>query len=263
MNAGRAAIPPPASMPQRIPAMLGNPAALGWAAFGLTIFMQSCYNTGMLNDSTIFLILPIAFFYGGIVQILAGMWEYAVANTFNATTFLSYGAFWLAYATYQRYVAPEWVVNHVSDYDVRQAVGVFFLAWFIFTCYMSIASIRVSKAVFIVYLLLDVTFLLQFVASFAHHNIRTQRTAGWLGIFTAAAAWYVSAASLINASWRQNLVPTLTYVHAQQGEPYMHGQPEDPYLHGHKGVVFAHGPHEGHPAGPQQLQGGPAAPHLR
>jgi len=235
---------PSVVVPPRTPVMYGNPAALGWGAFAMSMFMLSCFLTGLLDDTAIGIALPLALFYGGLAQIIAGVWEYAVANTFHATAFISYGAFWLSFASFQQNVVPWWTVRGLSQFSLDQALGVYLLGWFIFTSYMLLGSLRVSKTLFAFFVCLEMTFMLLFISAFAD-SVRTRRAGAWFGILTAAAAWYASAASLINASWRQNLVPTIPYVHAQQGDPYMHGQPEDPYLHGHKNAVYAHGQHSG------------------
>lgn len=248
--------PPRVATPQYVPVMYGNPAALGLAAFATTLFVSSVFYTGMLNDTVIGIALPLALFYGGIVEILAGMWEYAVANTFGATAFISYGAFFLSWAAYIQYVVPVFNANNLGGHDVDMALGVYLLAWFVFTGYMLIGSLKVSRAIFGLFLLLELTLLLAFVSYFAQ-SIRCRRSAAWVGIFTAGLAWYASAATVINASWRQNLVPTIPYVHAQQGDPYMHGQPADPWLHGQKNVVYAHGQPQGPFHGGQQQAGVP------
>jgi succinate-acetate transporter protein len=72
---------------------LGNPGPLGLAGFALTTFMLSAWNTGLLSPATVNIVLPVALWYGGIAQMLAGMWEFAVNNTFGAVAFTSYGAF--------------------------------------------------------------------------------------------------------------------------------------------------------------------------
>lgn len=87
--------------PVQLPTGLANPAPLGLAAFGLTTFVLSMYNAGVgvgYGGATN-VVVGLALFYGGFVQLLAGMWEFRTGNTFGATAFSSYGAFWLSYAT--------------------------------------------------------------------------------------------------------------------------------------------------------------------
>src|SRR5919199_2066973 len=99
---------------------IANPAPLGLAAFALTTFVLSVINTGMLGEGAIPVVLGLAAFYGGLGQFAAGVWEFRKANTFGATAFTSYGAFWLSYWAFVTFFAPK-----VPSGDVAHAVGLF------------------------------------------------------------------------------------------------------------------------------------------
>src|SRR3954451_24018200 len=75
----------------------------------MTTFVLSCFNAGFFGPKSPLeaVVLPLALFYGGLAQLLAGMWEFRKANTFGAVAFSSYGAFWLSFAAYARFVAPS------------------------------------------------------------------------------------------------------------------------------------------------------------
>jgi len=75
-----------------------NPAPLGLSAFALTTFVLSLINLGTRGVAAPSLVIGAAFAYGGLVQLLAGMWEMAVGNTFGATALSSYGGFWIGTA---------------------------------------------------------------------------------------------------------------------------------------------------------------------
>src|SRR5579859_715251 len=77
-------------------AAIANPAPLGLSAFALTTFVLSAINSGIAPAGATNIIVGLALFYGGISQMLAGMWEFKAGNTFGATAFTSYGGFWLA-----------------------------------------------------------------------------------------------------------------------------------------------------------------------
>src|SRR5216117_4183568 len=72
---------------------VGDPAPLGLAAFALTTFVLSGHNASFIPDG---IWIGLAIFYGGLVQLLAGMWEFRNRNVFGATAFSTYGGFWLA-----------------------------------------------------------------------------------------------------------------------------------------------------------------------
>src|ERR1700744_2624432 len=86
--------------------VMADPAPLGLAGFGMTTFMLSVFNAGLLPMSLASSVLALALFYGGGVQLIAGMWEFHNRNTFGAVAFSSFGAFWLAYWYYVDHVAP-------------------------------------------------------------------------------------------------------------------------------------------------------------
>lgn len=51
-----------------------NPAPLGLSAFALTTFVLSCINMGARDITQPNIVIALAFGYGGLVQLLAGMW---------------------------------------------------------------------------------------------------------------------------------------------------------------------------------------------
>lgn len=159
-----------------------NPAPLGLCAFALTTFVLSAANAKLFSGATV--VIGLAAFYGGLAQLLTGMWEFKVGNTFGATAFTSYGAFWLAVAaTLQLNLIP----NHA-------AFGFFLLGWTIFTALMFVATLRLSVALMTVFGLLAVTFLMLTLGEF---GLPTTQLGGWLGLATAAAAWYTALAGLL------------------------------------------------------------------
>ena len=184
-------------------AHLADPAPLGLAAFALTTFFLSFVNAGLVPDTVEPVVFGLALAYGGGAQLLAGMWEFAKGNTFGATAFSSYGAFWLSF---------WWLTAHLADYkipasDVGKGVGLYLIAWGIFTAYMSVAATRVSGAVLVVFVLLTLTFLVLGIGDLTTTDGIT-KLGGWLGILTALAAWYASFAGVTAFTFKRPLVPT-------------------------------------------------------
>src|SRR5690242_21785029 len=135
MDAGRVEREPVAAAAG---AGIADPGPLGLAGFAATTFVLSLFNAKVIDNSALeAVVLPLALFYGGLVQLLAGMWEFRKANTFGATAFASFGAFWLSYAAYVKFVVPGLPAS--TEY---KATGLFLLAWAIFTAYMTLASMR-------------------------------------------------------------------------------------------------------------------------
>lgn len=180
---------------------VADPGALGLAGFAMTTFVLSTFNAGLLNESLEQVVLPLALFYGGLAQLLAGMWEFRRGNGFAATAFSSFGAFWLAFAYYIAKVAP-----HLGP-DAYQATGLFLLAWTVFTAYMTVAALRTTGAVLAVFVTLTLTFLLLTIGAFAE-STGIDKVGGWLGLITAVVAWYASFATVTNATWQREVIPT-------------------------------------------------------
>jgi succinate-acetate transporter protein len=180
--------------------LVADPAPLGLGAFAATTFLLSLFNADLLKVEVV---LPLAFLYGGIAQVLAGMWEFRNnRNTFGATAFTSYGAFWLTF---------YWLVVNTklegSASDVRIGIGAYLLAWTIFTFYMWVASLRLNGALIAVFTFLLATFAIlalgEFVDSSGLHKL-----GGWLGIITAILAWYTAAAITVNSTFKKVVLPT-------------------------------------------------------
>lgn len=166
-----------------------NPAPLGLCAFALTTFVLSAANARLFPAVGEIIVIGPALFYGGLVQILAGMWEFRAGNTFGATAFSSYGGFWLAVG-----VSLQWKLIAAPA-----AFGFFLLGWTIFTGIMFFGTLRTNFALIAVFLVLFLTFLALTIGAFGGgpgFNI----IGGWLGIITAILAWYTGMAGLLSSA---------------------------------------------------------------
>jgi succinate-acetate transporter protein len=187
-------------MPPVAPA-IGDPAPLGLAAFALTTFVLSFFNAGLVSGKGLPVVLGLALAYGGIAQLLAGMWEFRNNNTFGATAFTSYGAFWISFFVLEQFQADKIPAANLGD-----AVGLYLIGWGIFTAYMWVASFRVSAAVMLVFLLLTVTYIVLGIGE-ASGTESIVKAGGWIGIATAIAAWYASFASVTNKTFGRIVLP--------------------------------------------------------
>ena len=184
-------------------AHIADPAPLGLAAFALTTFVLSFVNAGWVPASVEPVVFGLALAYGGAAQFAAGLWEFAKGNTFGATAFTSYGAFWLSF---------WWLTAHLADYkipasDVGKGVGLYLIAWGIFTAYMTVAATRVSGAVLAVFVLLTITFFLLGIGDVSGTE-SISKLGGYVGVLTALAAWYASFAGVTAFAFKRALVPT-------------------------------------------------------
>ncbi len=180
---------------------VADPGPLGLAAFAVTTFILSLHNAKITPVELGQLFVPVALFYGGLTQLLAGMWEFKKNNTFGATAFSTYGAFWIALGSL-KVLENLKVVNYGSS--SKTGVGVFLIAFAIFTFYMWIATFRINWALFIVFTLLEIAFVLLILADLGYIS---SEAGGYVGLATAAGAWYVSAAGVLNPLYKRALLP--------------------------------------------------------
>ena len=181
-----------------------DPAPLGLAAFALTTFLLSAKNAGWMTHATGNAWLGYAFAYGGLAQLLAGMWEFRNRNVFGATAFSTYGGFWIGLGLYIQLVVnpavaairPATAAATVSS--INHDLGWILLAFFIFNTYMLVLSTQVNTAVFVVFLTLGITEIVLSIGNFnagaALLPTGTIKFGGYVGLVTALAAWYASFA---------------------------------------------------------------------
>jgi succinate-acetate transporter protein len=180
---------------------IADPGPLGLAAFALTTFVLSMFNSGILDSKGEPVVLGLALAYGGFAQLLAGMWEFRTGNTFGAVAFTSYGAFWLSFFAFVQFFEKD-----VPSAQVAQAVGVYLVAWGFFTAYMFIASLRTTGAIALVFFLLATTFFLLGIGEWTETTGIT-KAGGFVGLATAAAAWYASFAAVTNFTFGRTVMP--------------------------------------------------------
>jgi succinate-acetate transporter protein len=175
-----------------------DPAPLGLAAFALTTFILSGHNATFIPDV---IWVGLAMFYGGLTQLLAGMWEFRNRNVFGATAFSTYGGFWLSLGMFVILAETTSLGGGLKGPDVLNSLAWFLLAFAVFNTYMLAWSSRVSVAVFAVFATLEATEILLAIGFFhqAHGgSAYITHIGGWVGIVTAAVAWYASAAGVVN-----------------------------------------------------------------
>jgi len=184
-----------------VPSPIADPGPLGLAAFALTTFVLSMFNANLVAAGGEPVVFGLAFAYGGIAQFAAGMWEFRTGNTFGAVAFTSYGAFWLSFWAF-----VEFFEKDVPKADAGHAVGLYLIAWGIFTTYMFVASLRTTAAIATVFALLAATFLLLGIGNAGGHT-DIVHLGGWFGLATAAAAWYASFAAVTNSTFKRTVLP--------------------------------------------------------
>jgi succinate-acetate transporter protein len=182
-------------------ATTADPGPLGLAAFALTTFVLSMFNSQLVGAGGEPVVFGLALAYGGVAQFAAGMWEFRTGNTFGAVAFTSYGAFWLSF-----WALVQFFEKDIPPADAGNAVGLYLIAWGIFTLYMFVASLRTTAAIALVFLLLTLTFFALGIGNAGDHE-NIVHLGGWLGLATAAAAWYASFAAVTNSTFKRIVLP--------------------------------------------------------
>ena len=184
---------------------IANPAALGLGAFALTTFLLSVHNAMGVTREPLLVFFGFAIFYGGLAQFCAGMWEFKTGNTFGATAFSTYGAFWMGVAATVYLV----LTGKLAATDVTFTLGWILTAFAIFNLYMLLIAARTQNmAVFLVFLTLQITEILLAWGNFNGDAAGKGLVSigGWVGILTAFVAWYTSAAVVAN-SMKPKMLP--------------------------------------------------------
>lgn len=179
-----------------------NPAPLGLVCFGLTTVMLSLVNAGILPKGGEPVVLPLAFAFGGFVQMIAGAMEFRMGNTFGTTAFLGYGAFWWWFAFLI-------LLGSHGVLDLTQAgstIAVALIMWGVFSLYMWIATFRLTKALWWVFLTLWITFFLLGFGGLLGVPGITQ-AGGWVGLVCGLLAMYTSFALVTNFTFGKTVLP--------------------------------------------------------
>lgn len=203
-----------------------NPAPLGLSAFALTTFVLSLINIrnrGVIQPN---IVVSLAFGYGGLVQLLAGMWEMAVGNTFGATALSSYGGFWISIGIvltpggFDIGAAYKTSTSQVNDFN--NAFGFFLAGWFIFTTILLLCTLRSTVAFFLLFFTLDLAFLFLAVGHLqgdakGNYNVSLVKAGGYFGLLAAFLAWYNALAGIADDSNSFFVIPVAHFPWSVKG----------------------------------------------
>ncbi len=200
-------------------ALLADPAPLGLAAFAFTTFLLSFANAGILDAATtVPVVLPLAFAYGGLAQLMTGVFEMKKGNTFGFTAFTSYGSFWLFYALLVLFGSTG-VVNLAV---LKTAIGTALVLWGILTLYLWIPAMTVSLSHNLVFLGLWITFFVLGAGDLtygASYSATITHAGGYLGIATAIFAAWTSFAIVTNSVVGKGTIPLGPGLHWHKPKP--------------------------------------------
>ncbi len=176
-----------------------NPAPLGLMAFGMTTVLLNLHNAGLFNLGT--MILAMGIFYGGIAQVIAGIMEWKKNNTFGTVAFLSYGLFWLSLVAL--IVMPQKGLGEATE---KAGMAAYLFIWGLFTLIMFIGSLRINRALQVVFATLVVLYVLLAVRDITGNHV-IGLIAGYEGIICGFSAIYAALGQIWNEVYGKTVVP--------------------------------------------------------
>jgi len=176
-----------------------NPAPLGLLGFGMTTVLLNLANAGIIPLTG--MIMGMGIFVGGIAQVIAGVMEWKKNNTFGTTAFTAYGFFWLTLVAI--WVMPKLGVAEAAD---AQSMGWFLLMWGLFTLAMFVGTLKLNRALQVVFGTLVVLFFLLAAADFTESKA-LKTFAGYEGLICGLSAIYASVAQVLNEVYGKVVLP--------------------------------------------------------
>jgi len=176
-----------------------NPAPFGLLAFGMTTVLLNLHNAGFFTLGS--MILAMGIFYGGIAQVIAGILEWKKGNTFGTTAFTSYGLFWLS-------LVALLVMPKIGWWDSTDNAGMiaYFIMWGIFTAIMFVGTLKLNRALQIIFGTLTLLFLLLAIRDITGSKM-IGIIAGYEGIFCGFSAIYAGLAQVLNEVYKKVVWP--------------------------------------------------------
>lgn len=181
---------------------LADPGAWAVTAFASTSFILGWYNAGEISSASLPLVFPVAFFFGGLIQIIVACFEIGRGNLFGAVVFGTYGPFWVIFAAIETWFAPKVPSAVAAD----KGVALFLATFAVVSFYFWIASFRTDVVLVVVILLIWIGLGL-LAWGFADANTTLIKTGGWVTVAFAILAWYHAAADMINFTFKRSLLP--------------------------------------------------------
>lgn len=178
---------------------IANPAPLGLLGFGMTTILLNIHNAGFFSVTTA--IVAMGIFYGGIAQIIAGIFEFIKGNTFGATAFTSYGFFWLT-------LVGIWYLPTAGHIQATPPsfLGIYLALWGVFTLFMFFGTFKANRVLQFIFGSLTILFALLAIGNICGNNTLL-RIAGFEGILCGASAIYLAMAEILNAQFGKTVMP--------------------------------------------------------
>ena len=182
----------------------GNPAPLGLLGFGMTTVLLNLHNAGYYELNSMILAMGIC--YGGTAQVIAGIMEWKKGNSFATTAFISYGFFWLSLVAL--IVLPKLgFISPALTATNDTAMAAYLALWGLFTGVMFIGTLRLNRALQVVFGTLTILFFLLAYAHYAKPGEGFEHFAGYEGLLCGFSAIYTGLAQVLNELFSRTVWP--------------------------------------------------------
>jgi succinate-acetate transporter protein len=171
----------------------------------LTTFTLGLYTSGQFHAQGLVLVLPLAVFYGGLVQMIAGFFAMAKGELFAAAFMTSYGAFWFSYVGVILFVVP------MAGPAAHQAITIFLIMWTVITLIFTLATLGTNLVVLVTFMVFMVALILEVIGNATLTGAATAnsltKAGGYAEMVLAALAWYIVMAEIVNDTLEKPVFP--------------------------------------------------------
>lgn len=197
-------VPAAASPVEPRHSFIANAVPVGVGGFALTTFTLGLYTSGQFDAQGSVLVLALAAFYGGLVQLIAGFFALAKGDLFPAAFMTSYGAFWFSYVALVLFVVPR------AGTAAQQATTIFLIMWTVITLIFTVATLGTNWTVLWTFIVFDITLILACIGS-AGPYANVTKAAGYGEMVLAAMAWYIVGAEIANTTIGRDIFPLFPF----------------------------------------------------
>lgn len=170
---------------------ISNAVPVGVAGFALTTFTLGLSTTGLFSPKLAILVLPLAAFYGGLTQWIAGWFALRRGDIFGGAFMTTYGAFWWSFIALILFVTPR------VGTAVGQITTIFLIMWTVITIIFTIGTLGTNWFVLFTFVVFDVTLIVAFIGS-GLASVPITHASGYLEMLLGAMGWYIVLAELVS-----------------------------------------------------------------
>ncbi|SCU83867.1 LAFA_0D06370g1_1 [Lachancea sp. 'fantastica'] len=192
----------------RRPSNLANPVPLGLASFSYCCLVLSLLNAQVRGVTNAKVVISASLFFGGCIELFAGLLCYPTGNTYAMTVFGSFGGFWISYGCIL--LDQFGIVSSYSEDPqmFANAMGFFLAGWAVFTFLMLLCTLKSTWGLFLLFFFLELTFLMLTIGTFIS-NENVKKAGGYFGILSSICGFYSLYSGVADSS--NSYIPVRAY----------------------------------------------------